>query len=46
MCTGNARGGAYPPRIIKELVAFLILALKYPEAIVALGVNNDRGEEV
>ena len=38
MCAGNARDGAYPPKIIKELIAFLILALKHPEAIVDFNV--------
>ena len=38
MCAGNARDGAYPPKIIKELIAFLILAPNHPEAIVDFNV--------
>ena len=34
MRAANVGDGTYPPEIIEELVAFLILALKHPEVVV------------
>jgi len=34
MRAANVGDGTYPPEIIEELVAFLILALKHPEVVI------------
>jgi hypothetical protein len=34
MRAANVGDGIYPPEIIEELVAFIILALKHPEVVI------------